>query len=40
VQARDVSMDDFIGAIQDINPSVNEREVNKYLDWAAEFGSA
>lgn len=40
VQARDVSMDDFMEAIQDINPSVNEREVKKYLDWAAEFGSA
>lgn len=40
VKARKVKQEDFLKAIESINPSVSEEEVEKYERWEAEFGSA
>ncbi|MHA1687284.1 MAG: AAA family ATPase [Candidatus Heimdallarchaeaceae archaeon] len=40
VKARAVTQEDFLKAIENINPSVNEEEIEKYEKWEAEFGSA
>ena len=40
VQARPVTQSDFLDAIEAINPSVSDDEVQKYDDWNEEFGSA
>lgn len=40
VQARPVTQSDFLEAIEAINPSVSDDEVQKYDDWNEEFGSA
>ena len=40
VKARAVTQGDFLKAIENINPSVNEEEIEKYEKWEAEFGSA
>ena len=33
-----VSMDDFMGALTRIRPSVNEADIQQHIDWTAEFG--
>ncbi len=40
IQARPVTQNDFLNAIEAINPSVSDDEVQKYDEWNAEFGSA
>jgi len=40
VLARPVTQSDFLEAIEAINPSVSDAEVQKYEDWNDEFGSA
>jgi len=40
IKARAVTQDDFIDAIEAINPSVSEDEIEKYDQWNEEFGSA
>jgi vacuolar protein-sorting-associated protein 4 len=40
VTARAVTQNDFLEAIEGINPSVSEEEVERYDRWNEEFGSA
>ncbi|MCK5141509.1 MAG: hypothetical protein KAQ70_04895 [Candidatus Heimdallarchaeota archaeon] len=40
VKAREVTQDDFLEAIEAINPSVSDSEVDRYDKWNEEFGSA
>ncbi|MCE7741021.1 MAG: AAA family ATPase [Candidatus Heimdallarchaeota archaeon] len=40
IKARAVTQDDFIEAIEAINPSVSDDEIEKYDQWNEEFGSA
>ncbi len=40
IKARPVTQDDFLEAIEAINPSVSDDEVEKYDTWNEEFGSA
>ncbi|MCE7738066.1 MAG: AAA family ATPase [Candidatus Heimdallarchaeota archaeon] len=40
VAARSVTQDDFLEAIESINPSVSDDEIEKYDNWNEEFGSA
>ncbi len=40
ILARPVTQDDFLEAIEAINPSVSENEIAKYDQWNEEFGSA
>jgi vacuolar protein-sorting-associated protein 4 len=40
VAARAVTQDDFLEAIESINPSVSDDEIEKYDNWNEEFGSA
>jgi SpoVK/Ycf46/Vps4 family AAA+-type ATPase len=40
VTARAVTQNDFLEAIEGINPSVSDEEVERYDRWNEEFGSA
>lgn len=40
IAARAVTQDDFLEAIESINPSVSDDEIEKYDNWNEEFGSA
>lgn len=40
IQARPTTQDDFLEAIEAINPSVSDDEIDKYDQWNEEFGSA
>ncbi len=40
VKARPATQDDFLEAIEAINPSVSDDEIEKYDQWNEEFGSA
>jgi len=40
IAARAVTQDDFLNAIESINPSVSDDEIEKYDNWNEEFGSA
>lgn len=40
IAARAVTQDDFLDAIESINPSVSDDEIEKYDNWNEEFGSA
>ena len=40
IQARPVTQKDFLEAIEMINPSVSDEEINRYERWNDEFGSA
>ena len=40
IAARSVTQDDFLEAIESINPSVSDDEIEKYDNWNEEFGSA
>ena len=40
IQARPATQDDFLEAIEAINPSVSDDEIEKYDQWNEEFGSA
>ncbi len=40
VKARKVKQEDFLKAIQSVNPSVSEDELKKYEEWNEEFGSS
>ena len=40
IKARPTTQDDFLEAIEAINPSVSDDEIEKYDQWNEEFGSA
>ena len=40
IQARPVTQNDYLEAIEMINPSVSDDEIEKYDNWNEEFGSA
>ncbi|MHA2357478.1 MAG: AAA family ATPase [Candidatus Heimdallarchaeaceae archaeon] len=40
IQARPVTQNDFLEAIEMINPSVSDEEIDRYDRWNDEFGSA
>ena len=40
IAARAATQDDFLNAIESINPSVSDDEIEKYDNWNEEFGSA
>jgi len=40
IMARSVTQDDFLEAIEAINPSVSDDEVDRYDKWNEEFGSS